>query len=150
MWYTLRGRLIPKSIFINISFLYWLCLYICINVLLFLLNSYIVHSSTDIWLKPWKYIYVYINLIVLLNFNAKKKDFQMKLVEKPHIANPQGLVMYIDHLMAISQSLFTFFKLKLIFELWAKEPKVLLTYDFLHLNLSVTNLSCGKQLLTAK
>lgn len=48
-WSTLRGKLLPKSIFINISLLYWLCLYICIDVLLFLLNGYIVHSSTDIW-----------------------------------------------------------------------------------------------------
>lgn len=49
VWSTLRGKLLPKSIFINISLLYWLCLYICINVLLFLLNGYIIHSSTDIW-----------------------------------------------------------------------------------------------------
>lgn len=48
-WSTLRGKLLVKSIFINISLLYWLCLYICIDVLLFLLNSYIIHSSTDIW-----------------------------------------------------------------------------------------------------
>lgn len=48
-WPTLRGKVLPKSIFIDISLLYGSCLYICIDVLLCLLNSYIIHSSTDIW-----------------------------------------------------------------------------------------------------
>lgn len=50
---TLRGQpsgenCYLKVFFINVSLLYWSCLYICINVLLFLLNSSIIHSSTEI------------------------------------------------------------------------------------------------------
>jgi len=55
--------------------------------------------------------------------------------------NSQSLVtLYIDHLMAISQSLFTisFFELNLVFDLWTKKLKVLHRCDVPYLSLAFT------------
>lgn len=66
----------------------------------------------------------------------RKERFADKSSWNPHMLNSQGLVIsYIDHLMEISQNLFTvsFFKLNLVFDLWAKEPKVFHSCDTLYL-----------------